>query len=132
MALAGAAPGAVELLGDLHLIERALTNLIDNAVRHSPASLAVQVSVHCNEREVSVLVEDSGPGLPEALKRRLDAGTSVRDPAARRHAGGGMGGLGLAIAQRVAALHGGRLHTLPGPSGGTRLCLALPLPQQVI
>jgi signal transduction histidine kinase len=124
--LAGAAPGAVELQGDLHLIERALTNLIDNAVRHAPSTQAVQVSLQCTEREVSVLVEDSGPGLPEALRLRLDAGTSVRDPAVRRHAGGGMGGLGLAIAQRIAALHGGRLHTLPAPKGGTRLCMALP------
>ncbi len=126
VALAGAAPGAVELQGDLHLIERALTNLIDNAVRHAPSAQAVQVSLQCSEREVAVLVEDSGPGLPEALRLRLDAGTSVRDPAVRRHAGGGMGGLGLAIAQRIATLHGGRLHTLPSPRGGTRLCLALP------
>ena len=124
--LTGLAPGAVELVGDLQLIERALTNLIDNAVRHTPGIESVLVSLQCSEREVSVLVEDKGPGLPEELKRRLDAGTSVRDPAVRRHAGGGMGGLGLAIAQRIAALHGGRLHTLPSPLGGTRLCLALP------
>ncbi len=127
--LAGDAPGAVEWQGDLHLIERALTNLIDNAVRHAPTTQAVQVSLQCSEREVSVLVEDSGPGLPEELRRRLDAGTSVRDPAVKRHAGGGMGGLGLAIAQRIAALHGGRLHTLPSPMGGTRLCMALPREQ---
>ncbi len=126
VALVGEAPGAVEWRGDLHLIERALTNLIDNALRHAPAALAVRVSLQCTEREVAVWVEDSGPGLPEELKRRLDAGASVRDPAVKRHAGGGMGGLGLAIAQRIAALHGGRLHTLPAPAGGTRLCLALP------
>jgi signal transduction histidine kinase len=124
--LAGQPPGAVELDGDLHLIERALTNLIDNAVRHSPAAQAVQVSMRCSEAEVAVLVEDSGPGLPQQLQQRLDAGDSVRDPALRRHTGGGMGGLGLAIAQRIATLHGGRLHTLPAPQGGTRLCLALP------
>jgi signal transduction histidine kinase len=128
VSLAGAAPGAVELQGDLHLIERALTNLIDNAIRHSPPTQTVQVSLQCSEREVSVLVEDTGPGLPEELRRRLDTGVSVRDPAVKRHAGGGMGGLGLAIAQRIAALHGGRLHTLPAPAGGTRLCLALPRP----
>lgn len=126
VALTGAAPGEVELQGDLHLIERALTNLIDNAVRHTPPAMTVQVSLQFNEREVQVLVEDAGPGLPDELKRRLDAGASVRDPAVRRHAGGGMGGLGLAIAQRIASLHGGRLHTLPSPLGGTRLCLALP------
>ena len=42
-------------------------------------------------------------------------------------ASGGIGGLGLAIAQRVAVLHGGSLRPLPSPGGGTRLCLALPL-----
>lgn len=126
VALASPAPSAVECDGDLHLIERALTNLIDNALRHSPAEGAVEVSLQCNEAEVAVLVADHGPGLPQELQRRLDAGESVRDPAVRRHAGGGMGGLGLAIAQRIAALHGGRLHTLPAPQGGTRLCLALP------
>ena len=41
--------------------------------------------------------------------------------------GGGIGGLGLAIAQRVAQLHGGSLQPLAAPDGGTRLCLALPL-----
>ena len=124
--LAGQSPGAVELDGDLHLIERALTNLIDNAVRHSPGFDTVQVSMRCSEAEVAVVVEDGGPGLPPELQQRLDAGDSVRDPALRRHTGGGMGGLGLAIAQRIATLHGGRLHTLPAPQGGTRLCLALP------
>ncbi len=124
--LAGQPPGAVELDGDLHLIERALTNLIDNAVRHSPGFDTVQVSMRCSDAEVAVVVEDGGPGLPPELQQRLDAGDSVRDPALRRHTGGGMGGLGLAIAQRIATLHGGRLHTLPAPQGGTRLCLALP------
>lgn len=124
--LAGAEPGAVEVLGDLHLIERALTNLIENALRHTTGEDKVRVSVERGAREVAVLVQDNGPGLPEELRRRLDSGVSVRDPAVRRHAGGGMGGLGLAIAQRIATLHGGRLHTLPAPQGGTTLRLALP------
>jgi hypothetical protein len=126
--LAGAEPGAVEVLGDLHLIERALTNLIDNALRHTTGEDRVRVSVQRCDQEVAVLVQDNGPGMPEELRRRLDSGVSVRDPAVRRHAGGGMGGLGLAIAQRIAVLHGGRLHTLPAPQGGTTLRLALPLP----
>jgi signal transduction histidine kinase len=126
VALAGTPPGAVELDGDLHLIERALTNLIDNAVRHTPTEDPVQVSVRCDEHEVSVMVEDKGPGLPIELVRRLESGASVRDPAVRRHAGGGMGGLGLAIAQRIAILHGGRLQATTSAGGGTQMCLALP------
>lgn len=123
--LEGPAPGRIELDGDLQLIERALTNLIDNALRHAVGPRPVRVSMRCDGPQVSVLIEDQGPGLPQELARRLDAGHPVRDPPLQRP-GGGIGGLGLAIAQRIAALHGGSLHTLPAPEGGTRLCLALP------
>ncbi len=122
----GPAPAtAVQVQGDLLLVERAVTNLIDNALRH--AGTPVRVSLEVGEAEAAVLVEDDGPGLPPALVQRLNDGEPVRDPALRRHRGGGMGGLGLAIAQRVAALHGGRLRCMPAPHGGTRLALSLPL-----
>ena len=120
------AAGGLELDGDLHLIERALTNLIDNAMRHAPGAAPVSVSLQCDGAQAHIVVEDSGPGLPADLLRRLEAGRSLRDPPlAHRH--GSIGGLGLAIAQRVATLHGGTLRPLPAPGGGTRLCLALPL-----
>lgn len=125
VALAGPAPGAIDIEGDLHLIERALTNLIDNAVRHASGPEPVRVGVQCEAAQVTVWVEDRGPGLPLELARRLDAGQPVREPPLQRP-GGGVGGLGLAIAQRIAALHGGSLRTLPVPGGGTRLALALP------
>ena len=125
VALDGPPPGSIEYDGDLHLIERALTNLIDNAVRHAPGSGPVRVRVQCDPSEVQVLVEDRGPGLPAALAQRLDGGQPLREPPLTRP-GGGAGGLGLAIAQRIAWLHGGSLRTLPAPGGGTRLCLALP------
>ena len=131
VALAGAASGPIELSGDLHLIERALTNLIDNAVRHAPGPEPVRVSLLRSGPEVTVLVEDQGPGLPPELARRLDAGQPVRDPPLQRP-GGGIGGLGLAIAQRIASLHGGSLRTQYAPGGGTRLVLALPCAQAVV
>ena len=124
--LAGTPPGPLALDGDLHLIERALTNLIDNALRHAPGAQAVRVSLRREGGQAQILVEDAGPGLPAELRDRLDAQQSLRDPPIRR-SGGGIGGLGLAIAQRVAQLHGGSLLPLPTPQGGTRLCLALPL-----
>lgn len=125
VSLQDAAPGRIEVEGDLQLIDRALTNLIDNAIRHAAGAQPVRVSLTCDGQRATVLVEDSGPGLPRELARRLDAGEPVREPPARR--GGGFGGLGLAIAQRIAWLHGGSLRTLPAPNGGTRLCLALPV-----
>lgn len=124
--LGGTAPGRLELDGDLQLIERAVTNLIDNALRHAPGCAPVRVSLRREGAQAQIVVEDSGPGLPTELAERLEAGRSLRDPPARR-VGGGIGGLGLAIAQRVAQLHGGTLRPLPAPQGGTRLCLALPL-----
>ena len=145
--LTGVPPGRLELDGDMQLIERALCNLIDNALRHAGTApgagagagagaplgtAAVRVSVHRQGLQVHVVVEDAGPGLPDELKERLQRGQSLREPPLRRPNGssggnGGMGGLGLAIAQRVAQLHGGSLTPLPSPGGGTRLCLALPV-----
>lgn len=124
--LTGAPPGRLELDGDLQLIERALGNLIDNALRHAPGGAPVRVSLQRNGASAQILVEDAGPGLPPELHARLGLQRSLRDPPILR-AGGGIGGLGLAIAQRVAQLHGGSLLPLPAPQGGTRLCLALPL-----
>jgi signal transduction histidine kinase len=119
---------AVVVDGDLHLIERALSNLIDNAVRHAGATLPVQVSLHRDGGEARVLVEDHGPGLSPDLARQLDAGLPVRDLLALRP-GHPVGGLGLAITQRIAQLHGGSLRTLPGEGRGARLVLHLPLPR---
>ena len=121
--LVGPAPDALAVEGDMQLIERALTNLIDNARRHAGA---VQVRLQREGDWAQVLIEDQGPGLPAALYQRLEAGRPLREAPLGRP-GGGIGGLGLAIAQRVALLHGGRLSPLPAPQGGTRLCLALPL-----
>ncbi len=122
----GPAPGPLEMDGDLQLIDRAITNLIDNAIRHGPGARPVRVSLEHDGQGVQVMVEDDGPGLPRELSRRLDAGKPVREPPLERK-GGGFGGLGLAIAQRIAWLHGGSLRTLPSKGGGTRLCLSLPL-----
>jgi signal transduction histidine kinase len=124
--LVGAAPGQVELLGDIQLIERALTNLIDNAVRHGAGATQVQVSLRQIGNNAEILIEDSGLGLPPELQHRLENGLSVREPPIKRSSGS-IGGLGLAIAQRVAALHGGTLRSMISQDGGTKLCFALPL-----
>ena len=82
--LVAPSPGPIVLDGDLHLIERALSNLIDNAVRHAGGPEPVQVSLVCEGPQVEVRVSDRGPGLPPELARRLDAGQPVREPPERR------------------------------------------------
>ena len=77
MTLAGTPPGPLALDGDLHLIERALTNLIDNALRHAPGAQAVRVSLRREGGQAQILVEDAGPGLPAELRDRLDAQQST-------------------------------------------------------
>lgn len=121
----GALPTGIEVDGDIHLVERALTNLLDNALRHAPGKRPVRVSMWHEGRHAMVLVEDDGPGLPPAIRSRLQSDQSVRLPAGRPE--GGFGGLGLAIVQRIAWLHHGRLHLLMPGQPGARLCLALPM-----
>jgi signal transduction histidine kinase len=127
--LTGEAPGSLELDGDVQLIERAISNLIDNAMRYASKNTPVKVSIHQYENTAKIIIEDNGPGLPKELEDRLETGQSLRDPPIKS-TNGGIGGLGLAIAQRIAILHGGSLTTLKYSAEkelGTKLCLTLPL-----
>jgi signal transduction histidine kinase len=74
----GDAPGRLELNGDLQLIERALTNLIDNAIRHAPGREPVRVSLRREGQEAKIWVEDTGPGLPSDVALSLQLGHSLR------------------------------------------------------
>ena len=82
--LAGPPPGRMEFDGDLQLIERALTNLIDNAMRYAPGAQPVRVSLQHQGGQAHIVVEDGGPGLPPELQQRLQEGRSLRDPPLRR------------------------------------------------
>jgi signal transduction histidine kinase len=124
--LTGAAPEHAVLEGDPLLLERALTNLIDNALRHTEGPAPVRVWMESDQARVRVVVEDTGPGLPSDVAGRLAANRPLREPPLRRPADG-FGGLGLAIAQRIAWLHGGIIEAATPEHGGTRLALALPV-----
>ena len=96
--LNGQAPGRLALNGDQHLIERALTNPIDNAVCNTHDAAPVRLRLTRKSPQARIAVEDSGPGLPAGLTRRLAAGLAVREPPHRRPGGaicGAIGGLGL-------------------------------------
>lgn len=116
-------PVTVHGLGD-HL-HRAIVNLINNAVRHTPPGTAVEVTVAGNEvtRLAAVTVRDHGPGLDaEALEHVFDRFWQA--DAARVGAGSG---LGLSIVAGIAAEHGGRATVADAPDGGAAFTIELPL-----
>jgi len=112
----------VAIRGDEELLRRMVMNLLDNAVRYSPEGSEVRVGVARNNGQATVIVEDDGPGIPEADRERVFE-RFVRLETARTAAGGG---LGLPIARWIAEQHHGHLH-LERSVRGCRFVATLPL-----
>jgi signal transduction histidine kinase len=117
------APEPAVVMGSRVQLRRALANLLDNAGRH--ARTTVRVTVHSRGGRVRVLVDDDGPGIPEADRERIFE-RFVRLDDHRARAGTGGSGLGLSLVRRIAAHHGGTARAETAPLGGARLVLDLP------
>ena len=121
--VADIAPALPVVEADLGMIERVLTNLLDNAIRHTPDGGEIVVRLRSAGDGVEVLVADSGPGVPEALQHNL-----FTRPAGRvgwRYGPEVAGGLGLLIVRRILQLHGSdiRLDGQPGSGAVFRFLL---------
>ena len=117
--------------GDPELLRSAFENVIRNAVRFSPPGAVVVVSARrLTERDmgatVEIAVHDSGPGVPEK-ELGLIFEPFYRVDAARAHQGTAGEGLGLAIAARALAVHGGTISAHNMPGGGLAVVVTLPL-----
>ncbi len=108
---------------DATLVEQVLANLLENAVRHTPAGTVVQLRAKLTDHEVVVSVEDVGPGLPEAEIERVFA---KFHRAVAEGATPGLG-LGLSICRAIVGLHGGRTWAERVPGGGLAFRFSLPL-----
>jgi two-component system sensor histidine kinase BaeS len=106
-------------------VERVLSNLITNALHHTPPGGWIVVSVVSSEGEVQVAVTDSGCGIPAAALERAFEPFWRADPARSPAAGGA--GLGLAISKSLIEAQGGRIWAERPASGGTRVCFGLPM-----
>lgn len=101
-------------------LERALLNLVENALRHGPDGEPVVLRCSGERAVVSIAVEDRGPGVPEALRPRLFDRFFTTDAGERGT------GLGLAIVRSVATAHGGTAELDSSYTRGARFVLSLP------
>lgn len=106
--------GAGWVLADRGLMQRALTNLMANALRHARTDSVISVEIKSQPGGTSIAVENEGEDIPREHLDRLFERFYRVDPARQREAGGT--GLGLSIVQAIMALHGGRADaSLPAP-----------------
>lgn len=116
-------PGTLSCEGDAVLIEAALRNILDNAIKYSPPDSLVEVSALAVEGQAVVTVADRGRGLggtePERLMRRFRRGDNVGDVTGS--------GLGLTIVEEAASAMGGTFRLRARTGGGTCAEFCLPL-----
>ena len=116
--------GPVECAGNASLLEAALRNLLDNALRHGGSGVNVRVSVQPDESGCTLLVQDDGAGVAADSIGRLGNRFERADAAPDTGSG-----LGLALVERIARWHGGSLSFEPGSDGrGLSVTLRLPRP----
>jgi two-component system heavy metal sensor histidine kinase CusS len=109
---------------DRTLLQRAVGNLVSNALAHTPTGGAVTLETNVDSSAVHIQISDTGIGIPAAaLPRVFDRFFRVD---ASRSQGLGGTGLGLAIVQSIAQLHGGKAEISSQPGQGTRVTLHLP------
>ena len=109
--------------GDPDSLIRLVNNLLDNALRHTPADGAIRLKAMKNEDFIFLTVEDTGEGIPpESLPHVCER--FYRADTARSRPGGA--GLGLAICQGIVRQHGGELRIESAPGQGTTVTVILP------
>jgi signal transduction histidine kinase len=116
-----------QVTGDRAQLQRAVANLLDNAVRHARTEVVVTVR-ETGDGHAEVVVGDDGPGVPPEQRERVFERFTRLDDA--RTAGTGGAGLGLAIARDIAERHGGTLTLTSGESSGARFVLRLSVAQE--
>jgi hypothetical protein len=114
-------PDTLTILGDRDMLQQAVANLLDNAIKFSPGGGFIRLDALRFDRHVRIVVTDQGPGIPEADRSRATE-RFFRGEQARHTPGSG---LGLALVQAVAALHEGSL-LLADARPGLRATLTLP------
>jgi two-component system sensor histidine kinase QseC len=121
----------IELLGESDLLlgseftfSALVRNLVDNASKYSPRNATIQVSLTKSETEITLCVEDNGPGISEADKSNI-LRRFVRTETSERHAEGS--GLGLAIVGQIILLYEAKIELLSSSLGGLKVVILFPI-----
>ena len=119
-------PAPAELLADAVRLGQAVNNLVDNALKYTPAGGRVTVGARPEAHAVVIEVSDNGPGVPagerEAIFRRLYRGDASRSQRGL--------GLGLSMVKAIVEAHGGTVRVDDAPGGGARFTVTIPHPSR--
>ena len=117
----------VAVSADRLVLREAVTNVLDNAIKYSPAGSKIAITVGQSHDRAFVAIADEGPGVaPEHRERIFDRFYRLDEARSRDHGGAG---LGLAIARWAVEIHGGQITVDPRLGGGSEFRIVLPLVQ---
>ncbi|MFE5485752.1 sensor histidine kinase [Streptomyces sp. NPDC056527] len=125
----GGKPSTAPAVADEARLRQVVTNLIGNAVTHTPAGTAIRIGVGTADTHAVLEVADEGPGLAPAARDRVFDRFYRADDSRTRATGGT--GLGLAIAHALVTAQGGRITLDTAPGEGSTFRIELPLPDPV-
>jgi heavy metal sensor kinase len=116
---------SIALNGDEELIRRLILNLLDNAVKYTPAGGEISLALARQNGSAEIVVRDNGIGIPEMAQPRVFDRFYRVDKARARAMGGA--GLGLSIAQWIVEAHGGAITLASAPGQGSTFTVRLPV-----
>jgi two-component system OmpR family sensor kinase len=119
-------PGVPQVLGDAGRLAQVLSNLVGNAIRHTPADATITVRVGTVEDDAVMAVADTGPGLQEEDKSKVFERFYRADASRHRTEHSSGSGLGLSIVAALVAAHGGSVGVDDTPGGGATFWVRLP------
>jgi signal transduction histidine kinase len=122
--VAETSPDLPLVLADAGTVQRVLSNLVDNALKFTPAQGRVAIGTRVAEGMMQVWVADSGPGIPYDVRAHLfEKFTQIKGRTGKRRGTG----LGLAFCKLAMEAHGGRIWVECPPEGGSMFIFTLPL-----
>ena len=118
-------PETADVLGDDHQLRQVVANLLSNAVRHTPDSARIRVTLTTGDGRAHLAVADDGPGLDADVAAKVFEPFFRADESRARQTGGA--GLGLAIVAAIVEAHGGGVRLDTAPGAGATFTVTLPL-----